>query len=75
MKCKHWENNHIEKKGTNCNVNDTGISDNQPAFSFVISKNYMSKNIDPTYGFQPPKHQVNANIYIDNFFPRRLITE
>ena len=35
----HLEDNHIERKGTNCNINDIGISDEQPAFGFVISKN------------------------------------
>ena len=34
----HLEDNHIERKGTDCNINDTGISDEQLAFSFVISK-------------------------------------
>ena len=76
MECKHWENNHIERKGTDCNVNDTGISDVQPTFGFVISKIICpQKNIDPTYGFQPPIHQVNSNIYTNNFFPRRSITD
>ena len=38
MKCKHWKNNHIGKKNTDCNVEDIGISDNQHAFNFVTSK-------------------------------------
>ena len=34
----HLEDNHIERKGIDCNRNDTGISYEQPAFGFVISK-------------------------------------
>ena len=74
MECKHWrKNNHIGKKSTDCNVDGTRIFDNPHAFNFVISKIICpKKNIDPTYGFQPPIHQVNANIYINDFFPRRF---
>ena len=38
MEGKHLEDNHIERKGTYCSINDIGISNDQPAFSFVISK-------------------------------------
>ena len=27
MECRHLEDNHIERKGTDYNINDTGISD------------------------------------------------
>ena len=75
MKCKHWKNNHIGKKSIDYNVDGTWIFDNPHAFNFVISKIICPQKIDPTYGFQPSIPQVNANIYINNFFPRRLITE
>ena len=73
MECKHWrKNNHIGKKSTDCNVDSTWIDDNPHRFNFVIQKLSVLKNIDPTYGFQPSIHQVNANIYINDFFPRRF---
>ena len=77
MECRHLEDNHIERNDTNYNINDTRISDKKPTFGFVISKIICpkKKHIDQTYGFQPPIHHINSNIYINNFFPRRSITE
>ena len=34
----HLEYNHIERKSTDCNIKDIGISDDQLAFEFFISK-------------------------------------
>ena len=38
MDGRHLEYNHIERKGIDYNINDIGISDDQPTFGFVISK-------------------------------------
>ena len=52
------------KEGIDCNINDTGISENPLAFGFVISfkTHKFSKTSFQRYGFQHPIHQINSNI-------------
>ena len=53
MEGRHLEDNHIERKGTDCNINDTRISNDPRAFGFVISKIIC-----------PQKHR--SNIWVPN---------
>ena len=70
MECKHRKKQSHRKENTDCNVNNTRISDTHMHSTLLFKKLSIFKNIDPTNGFQPPIHQVNANIYINDFFPR-----
>ena len=73
MECKHLKKQSHKKENTNCNVNSTRISDIPHAFNFATLEIICpQKKIDPTNGFQTPIHPVNANIYINDFFPRRF---
>ena len=78
MKKTKWKVNTKKtitwKEGTGCNINDTGIFED-PALLFHSKIISSQKTSFQTYGFQPPIHQINSNIYKDNFFPRRSITE
>ena len=59
-----------------CNVNDTGISDNSYAFALLFKNIRLQKNIQQKDVFQPPSYKIDALIYIKSFhLPRRFITE
>ena len=62
-----------KKENTDCNVNNTRISNNPHAFNFVISKIICLQKKSSTNGFQPPLHKVNANIYINDFFSQEYL--
>ena len=58
-----------QRKGkTDCNVNNTRISDNRMHSALLLKNICLHENIQQQDGFQAPSHKVNAIIYINNFF-------
>ena len=77
---KKWsvtlEKRSHRKENTDYNVDSTRISDNPHAFNFVISKIKCLQKTLINKWVPTPLHQVNANIYINDFSPQEdLITE
>ena len=65
MECYTREIQSHKERGTDCNINDTWISDKTSCIHFVISKNrYVLQNHSPPDGFQPPSLKKDAYLYI-----------
>ena len=60
----HWKIQSQKERNTDCNGNDTGISDNSYAFALLFKKKYVFQNIQQQDGFQPRSNKIDALIYI-----------
>ena len=62
MECKTGKKQSQRKRSTDCNINETWISDNSFTFNFVLQKYMFSKASQQQDKFQPPSHKIDANI-------------
>ena len=62
-----------KERSTDCNINDTGISEKNLMHSLCYSKIDMFSKIIPQHdGFQPPSHKKDVNIYKNNRSSKKI---